>query len=71
MADNITLSLLMQDSYNEGKENRGGADIEQLGFIKLDDGRDEQSGFQAQAYINTAIQEIVMANVLTISSHSV
>jgi len=61
MADNITLSLLMQDSYN-GATSRGGTDIKALGFVALDEGKDiPGSGFQAQAYVNTATQEIVYA----------
>lgn len=61
MADNITLSLLMRDSY-ENKDTRGGAAIEKLGFVNLGKGSDEESsGFRAQAYINTETREIVLA----------
>jgi hypothetical protein len=60
MSDTITLSLLMRDAY-KSEVDRGGADIQALGFLALGIGKNETSGFQAQAYINTETKEIIYA----------
>ena len=64
MADNVTLSLLMRDSY-KGKLDRAGSDIDKIGFKLLGDGRDLPSGYQGQAYVNTGTKTIVLASAGT------
>lgn len=64
MTNNVTLSLLMRDSYNSEHE-RGDREIKKLGFTKLDKGRDMPSGYQGQTYVNTGTKTIVLASAGT------